>query len=260
MRLTCLKCGHQIELASAKPDARVSCVCGQDYTYPQVSNTVLPDEGAAERSRRRAFQAAGVVKNVGGFALGISLLGLLFPPFGLVGAAVGIYVLTMLRGPVGRYSGRRYAIGAVALGVGVFVVGGMLVLSFFNERQERRMRMAQDGVSRDMRSLLRAQRLFRASNDRYGSFGELGYTARYGGYTIYLSPEDWVLGQQNSSAERMPLPAGLEPGVSPTTFTAVATANLDSDPALDVWILRDSGDLTHAVDDVSAESANDSGG
>jgi hypothetical protein len=39
MRLTCLKCGHQVELATGPQSVRSSCVCGQDYTNPEVINT-----------------------------------------------------------------------------------------------------------------------------------------------------------------------------------------------------------------------------
>mgnify|MGYP001129729865 CR=1 FL=1 len=106
MRLTCLKCGHQMELGSDPQTMRLKCVCGQDYSYPNVCNTgTCPNDYAAERSRSKAFRAAGVVKNFGGFALGVSLLGILFFPIGLLGVAIGVYVLAMLRGPTGRYSG-----------------------------------------------------------------------------------------------------------------------------------------------------------
>ena len=69
VRLTCLKCGHQFELAvnGGGTGLRVNCVCGQDYSYPEVVNTgIRPNERAAERSRSRAFRAAGLVKNIGG--------------------------------------------------------------------------------------------------------------------------------------------------------------------------------------------------
>ena len=78
MRLTCLKCGHQTEVATDLRGVRVSCVCGYDHTYPEVINTgTCPSNKAAERSRLRAFRAAGLTKNFGGFALGISILGIL---------------------------------------------------------------------------------------------------------------------------------------------------------------------------------------
>src|SRR5262245_58162807 len=127
--MTCLRCGHQSELATGGAAAgRLTCACGADYSLPDVRPTgTAPSERLAERSRSKAFRAAGVVKNVGGFALGIALLGILFFPLGLLGAIIGVYCLTMLRGPIGRYSGRRWAIVAVGIGTATFAIEGMMM-------------------------------------------------------------------------------------------------------------------------------------
>lgn len=254
MRLTCLKCGHQVELSGPAGLARVSCVCGQDYTYPEVVNTgTRPSERAAERSRSKAFRAAGLVKNFGGFALGISMLGILFFPVALVGAAIGIYVLTMVRGPVARYSGRRQAALAVLIGVSVFIGEGALALSWLQGRRLQRMAAVQSSVAEDLRALLRSQRLHRATTDTYGTFHEFRFEPRFGLYTIYLGPDEFIAAQRDGGEVVDPLPQGAEPGVSEDAFTAVAVANLDGDPALDAWLLNEHGDVEHLVDDVVAE-------
>jgi len=171
VRHTCLKCGHQTELALGPANIRVNCVCGQDYTYPEVWNTgIRPNERAAERSRSRAFRAAGLVKNIGGFAFGLALLAILFFPLGVVAAGLGIYVLTMLRGPVARYSGRNAAMAAVGIGVGVFLIEGSVAWSWIEARRLMEMRALQSSASEDLRALLRAERLFRAGSDTYGTF------------------------------------------------------------------------------------------
>lgn len=251
MRLTCLKCGHQIELAVGDPSLRVSCVCGEDYTNPNVVNTgTRPNDRAAERSRSKAFRAAGLVKNFGGFALGISLLGILFFPIALVGAGVGIYVLTMVRGPMGRYSGRRQAALAVSLGVVVFVLEGTLALSWVSARRQQRVAAVQASASEDLRALLRAERLYHAMNDTYGTFQEFRFDARYGLYTVYLSADDYLAARRDNRPVVDPLPVGAVPGVSEDSFTAIAVANLDDDPALDVWQLDERGVLEHVADDL----------
>ncbi len=250
MRLTCLKCGHQFELVAAPADLRLTCTCGSEYTYPHVVNTgIRPSERAAERSRSRAFRAAGLVKNVGGFALGLSALGVLFFPLGLAGAALGLYVLTMLRGPVGRYSGRRSAIAALGLGVVVFAVGLGFSYSWLEARRADRVRAMQQGASEDLRALLRAERLYRASTDTYGTFKELRFTPQHGLYTIYLGPDDVRPGTRNNEPVVDPLPPDLQPGVSENAFTAVAVGNVDDDPDLDVWVLSDTGRIEHVKDD-----------
>lgn len=251
MRLTCLKCGHQIELVSVPAGVRVSCPCGQEHTYPEVHNTgIRPSDRAAERSRLRAFRAAGLVKNFGGFALGLSVLGILCYPLGLIGAAVGLYVLTMLRGPVSRYSGRRAAAAAVALGCVVFVVGTWLTYMWFETRREARALAMQQSATDDLRALFRSERLFRVGSDTYGSFKEFHFSPLYGSYTIYLAPDDFIAGVRDNKTIVDPLPEGLQPAVSEDSFTAVAVGNLDSDAELDVWVLNDTGTIVHHNNDL----------
>ncbi len=255
MRLTCLKCGHQVELATGAADQRISCVCGQDYTYPHVLNTgIRPNERAAERSRSRAFRAAGLVRNIGGFALGISLLSILFFPFGLVGAALGIYVLTMLRGPVGRYSGRRAALAALVLGVAVFAIEGAATASWLQARRERALDILQSSARDDLRGLLRAERLFRATHDRYGSFQEIRFTPPYGLYTLYLASNDVMAASRDGRPVTDPLPPVFQPGFAEGTFTAVAVANVDADEDLDIWVLSEGGTITHVANDMSDDA------
>jgi hypothetical protein len=252
VRLTCLKCGHQIELATYESIGRLNCICGEEYTQPHVLNTgIRPNERAAERSRLRAFRAAGLVKDLGGFALGISALGVIFFPLGLLGAAIGIYVLTM-RGPMSRYSGRSAAVGALALGASVFVIEGFLLLDWVHSRRQRQVEAIQYTAGEDLRDLLRAERLFHATRDRYGSIKELGFVARNGHYTIYLAPDDFLSAQRNGQTIKDALPDGLVPGLSEEAFTAVAVGNLDTDPDVDVWVLTDSGRVSQVASDLGS--------
>lgn len=252
MRLTCLKCGHQMEVATGANDLHLRCVCGQDYSSPDVFNTgICPNERAAERLRSRAFRAAGLVKNMGGFALGVALLGVLFFPIALIGAAVGIYTLTMLRGPLARYSGRRSAWAAVAVGVAVFAGEGSLFVTIVRARQIQKLETTQQSVSEDLRALLRAERLYRATRDTYGSFRELAFKAPSGRYTLYLGADESLAAVRDGEEIVDPLPAVLEPGLSESSFTAVAVANLDGDDFVDIWLLSDLGDITHVANDAN---------
>lgn len=250
MRLTCLKCGNQMEVGIGGPAVALVCTCGTEISCPEVLNTgVLPNERAAERSRYKAFRAAGVVKNMGAFALGLSLLGLVFFPLGLVGASVGIYVLTMMRGPLGRYSGRRSAVAAIAVGVGAFVGEGALALRWLEAKRLEKIAAMQTAAADDLRALLRTQRLYRAAQDRYGTFKEFRFQPRHGAYTIYLAPDDWVAAKRGEETFTDPLPPEWVPGVSDDAFTAIAVANLDSDADLDVWLLTERGEVRHVRDD-----------
>lgn len=256
MRLTCLKCGHQSELAGVPTSVQVSCVCGLTHTYPEVVNTgIQPSERAALRSRSRAFRAAGLVKNIGGFALGLALLSIAFFPLGVLAALVGLYVLTMLRGPVGFYSGRRQAVVAVFLGMAIFVAEGTLALHWIQKRRDHAIMGWQQTVHKDLRILLRTERLFKASRGTYGSFDEFRFKPTHGRYTVYLSGDDYFEGIDDREAILDPLPEGVQPGLSEDSFTAVAVANLDGDPALDVWTLDNTGAVYHLRDDLSASES-----
>lgn len=255
--MTCLKCGHQIELAHG-PNPRVSCPCGLEFNHPAVVNTgTRPSARAAERSRYRAFRAAGVVKNVGGLALGISLLGILFFPLGLVGAAIGIYVLIMLKGPQRRYSGRGQAMTAVMMGAGVFVLEGALLLQWMERRHLQNMATVQRGAAEDLKRLLRAQRLHRATEDAYGAFSDFRFRPAYGTYTLYLGlgPGEMLAARRDEQEVWDPLPEAVTPMVEADAFTAVAVANIDNDPGLDVWVLTHDGRPRHVFNDAIEETA-----
>ena len=250
MRLTCLKCGYQMELAYGNGTASGACICGQEYVYPQVVDTgTKPNARAAERSRYRAFRAAGLVKNIGGFALGIVCLGILCFPMAIIGAAVGLYVLTMVRGPVGRYSGRTQAAWAVVLGISIFVGEGMFFMSWLKERRHDEISNIQATANDDLRELLRAERLYRATHDTFGTFQDFHFQPRYGLYTIYLSPTDVTAAIRNDQQITDPLPQALHPLVDENSFLAVAVANLDNDEDLDIWTLTANGDIVHEHDD-----------
>jgi hypothetical protein len=240
-----------MELVASGPRVGTICTCGIEISYPEVYNTgVRPNERAAERLRYKAFRAAGLVKNIGGFAMGLAFLGILFFPLALVGAVLGMYVLTMVRGPLGRYSGRNAAIVAIAVGVGVFATESSILWSYISHRRSDRLIALQTSAADDLRTLLRTQRLYRAAQDRFGSLKESRFQPRVGAYTIYLGLDDYVAGVRDEQTVTDALPNGLHPKVTPTGFLAYAVANLDGDPEVDVWSVDDSGEVKHLTNDV----------
>lgn len=254
MRQTCLKCGHQVDLAPGESVAPEVCVCGCNFGGPCVLEMgVFPNARAAEELRASAFRAAGLVRNVGGFALTISLMGILIFPLGLLGAALGIWALVSLRGPMGRYSGRTSAVWASVLGLVFFFGEGAMCVSWRQQRQINDTASTQQTASEDLRDLLRAQRLFRATSEHFGQFADLHFKPRHGLYTLYLSSDDHLAGHRGNReiVDKLPddLPPGHRPEVHPSAFVAVAVANLDSDEDLDVWAVNAAGDIVHVRSD-----------
>jgi hypothetical protein len=179
------------------------------------------------------------------------LLGILFFPLGLAGAAVGLYCVTMLRGPVGRYSGRQAAMWAVLMGVAVFVAEGAFFVSWWEESRRVEQANTQNTASDDLRALLRAQRIYHATHDAYGPFHALEFQPQFGQYTLYLTPDDFLPAVRDQQQVVDPLPRDILPWVTKDGFLAVAVANLDDDAALDVWTLMSDGNIEHAANDAT---------
>lgn len=253
MRVTCLKCGSQFEVAHNTSSTEVNCECGPEFRYPEVQYAgVQPSQSAAERLRYRAFHSAGLVSNSGMTALYMSAISVLVFPIALLGIGVGLYTLVVKRGPLGRYVGRRQAGLAVVLGVVVFCAEGALLLSFLKDLEVKRIASLQESIRDDLRGLLRTQRLYRAAKDRYGLFRDFpheGFQPMHGHYTIYLDADDFIPASRDGVSVIDALSGPIVPEVSDHAFTAIAVANLDSDPHLDVWLLNHEGEQFHIVDD-----------
>ena len=251
MRLTCLKCGHQVKLIANAGPPRACCNCGRDMANPGVVDLgARPSERAAERSRCQAFRAAGVAKNVGGLALGLALLSVFFFPLGLIAVATGMYVLLLIREPLRRYSGYRAAAWAMGIGAVMFVLQGTVALVWLHAHRHAQRREKQATAEADLRALLRVQRLFFVAEDTYGTFAEVRYRAPFGCYTLYLGPQD-RLAPTCPGAQEVALPTRFAPSVGKQSFNAVAVANLDDDPDLDIWQIDALGALRHAQDDLA---------
>ena len=123
MRLTCLKCGHQFQVSvvDAQLEGYGYCLCGTEHVFPDVITPgIFPSDRAAEISRTRAFRAARVVKDIGGWAFKLTLFGIVGVGLAPIGALIGLYVVLGLPKAIRPYSGYRSAL--MAIGVGAFVV------------------------------------------------------------------------------------------------------------------------------------------
>jgi hypothetical protein len=254
MILTCLRCGKQFKY-DHPVSAAIACECGAQIAVPAVFDTgVRPNQRSADRLRYKAFVAAGIVSNVGAIALGLAVLGFIFPPFALGAIGVAVYLLITKRGALGRWSGRTLALVALALGIFELVAGTYLFTSWLSMRQVERIATLQEGATEDLRALVRAERGFFAANEQYGSSGELRFKPPRGTYTIFLAPNDRVDPAEDGcelAALPVDLPAGLEVGVSTDGFTAVALCNLDQDETLDVWVITHQNNPVHFRDDAT---------
>ncbi len=253
MRVTCLKCGSQYDVEYDTSSVAVNCECGPSISYPEVHDAgVVPSERAAERLRYRAFHSAGLVRNIGVVALTVSAISILFFPLAVVGIGIGLYTLLGTRGPLKRYVGRQQATAAIALGLVVFLVEGSLAIRWMEQRRIRRVNDLQASVKDDLRGLLRTQRLYRAAQDHYGGFRDFpgrGFQPINGHYTIYLGPDDFMAAVRDNEEHQDEWIGAIAPGVSADAFTAIAVANLDDDPEMDVWMLTHAGEQTHLVND-----------
>lgn len=216
---------------------------------------VQPSLRAAEQLRARAFRAAGLVRNVGGLALFVAICGFVIFPLGFLGAALGLWVILSLKGPIGRYSGRTAAIWAVVLGMSGFLGEGFLCWQWLQQRQQANVEELQVAVREDLRDLLRAQRLYHATTEHFGTFSQLHFKPRHGQYTLYLTSSDLLPAhrKQQPIVDKLPtdLPEVYTPNVVPHAFVAVAVANLDEDPDLDIWAINQEGNIAHVRSDAA---------
>ena len=260
MRLTCLNCGHQVVITpqQAEEEQYNYCICGKEHVYPYFLDTgTRPHEWAAQRSRIRAFRAAGVVKNTGGTALLASVIGLVCFPLTLVGVGIGAYVLGFLPPNIRIYSGYRRAIAAIIIGLLGFTVEGLLLKHWLGEKNQQTTSLVQETAPDEMAAVLRAQRLFFKENGRYGGLKEIPYTPLYGDYSVYLSPTDFVGATSSGDEIIHALPMNYLPYVADDRFLGIALANLDEDPELDIWMVSETGRIVHEVDDTAVDVADD---
>ena len=253
MRLTCLKCGQQIELSSweARHEPYTYCVCATEHVIPHVSGpSTFPSDRAAVATRTRAFRAAGIAKNTGRVALSVSLAGSLLFPLSLLGIGMGTFVHAGLPEPLRVHSGFRQAIAAIVAGILILVLQIWFLVGWFEDRSSIETSMIQQDAGDELKKLRRVQLRFHEENGRYGKFSELDFNPIFGRYTIYLGHDDFIKAQNEDGPVKHDLPFDFVPMVQADSFRAVAVNNLDDDLELDIWVIDDGGRLVHELDDL----------
>ena len=255
MRLTCLKCGHQFQVSvvDAQLEGYGYCLCGTEHVFPDVITPgIFPSDRAAEISRTRAFRAARVVKDIGGWSLKLTLFGIVGVGLAPLGALLGLYVVLGLPKAIRPYSGYRSALAAIGVGLFVSLAQFYIAQRVMIRSDAKDVTFARSTVEDELRRLHTLQTQFFETHGRYGGFAELNYAPQYGQQTIYLSLTDVSLANDERSRE-VRLPSKFVPYVDKASFKAFAVMDLDADPQADVWSLDHHGNIAHELDDLRDE-------
>lgn len=167
------------------------------------------------------------------------------------------------------------------------VIAGILIgiLSFFtfysNFFHQRQVKAIQAGAQVDLDLVARSEKTFHEKHGAYTTdLAALGIAPKKVVYKFgFVQPSDSIAGVEGLDPSRKDLDAlkkanpKLEIGYSPVTkldsidfgklasycqdctagkdtFKAIAAANLDEDPELDVWTIDEKGNVTHLVNDL----------
>ena len=255
MRLTCLKCGHQFQVSvvDAQLEGYGYCLCGTEHVFPDVITPgIFPSDRAAEISRTRAFRAARVVKDIGGWALKLTLFGVVGVGLAPLGALLGLYVVLGLPKAIRPYSGYRSALAAIGVGLFVTVAQIFVAQRVMVRSDAKDVTFARSTVEEELIRLHELQTKFFEENGRFGGFAELNFVSTYGQQTIYMSLTDISLADDQRSRE-VRLPSKFVPYVDKESFKAFAVMDLDSDTQADVWSIDHHGNLAHELDDLRDE-------
>jgi hypothetical protein len=249
MRVTCLRCGQQVELQDTFKNAVVKCLCGGSIHPKNIVRTgIHPNPQAAQKLREHAFVASGMVHNVGGLAFTLSLFGILFFPLALAGTAVALYQIIHLKGPVGLYSGRRKALWSLVLGPIIFFGEGIFIYQHYQQEKVHKMFYAHVSAFKDLQRFQGLQDTFFKDTGRYGTFNDIRFESLLEEYTLYLDDHTFLPAAKVSPHT---LPDSVKPHLSHDTYQIVAIANLDSDPQLDIWAMGPRGPPMLIQDDTN---------
>lgn len=197
-------------------------------------------------------QAAPVVQKTHSLAIVAFVLALI--PLCLihvVGLILGCVAWSQISNRPRELTGKGFAVAAVLIGsfwtllmvVGVFAA---IAIPSFLKYQTR---AKQTEARAELTSLRAAESAYQTEKGTYGSFSDVnwkpGSEKRY--YSYYLGAESVPA----TVGEPSPLPDGVVTSFDKEGFKAAAVGNLDSDPALDVWIIDASGALQNLVDDTT---------
>jgi len=124
------------------------------------------------------------------------------------------------------------------------IIAAITIPNFLKHRSNR-----QYEAKTNLRALATMEAAFFSTKNRYAaSFAELEWSPTLSSkfYTYYLSDTEVI----KPKPPVYSMPEGVHAWATDKGFLAVAVANLDSDPVLDVWVIDDKGNLQNIVDDL----------
>jgi type IV pilus assembly protein PilA len=186
----------------------------------------------------------------------------------LIGAVLSIIALVQIKNRPNELRGHNLAIAGIVIGAGQFVlmpVIGILAAIAIPNFLMYQTRAKQSEAKTNLHAIYSAQKAYQAEHQTYaGSFKTLGWNpSGQTRYTYLLSADALAptLGPKHTAEDIAPL---LEEHLSAVdeldkALVAVAVGNIDTDPALDVWVVDSDGSVTNLRDDVH-ESDDESSG
>ncbi len=248
MKLTCLHCGKQLELATGTANGAVVCDCTRNITIPNLKKTAIrPNARAAERALRRAFLSAGMINNRWQIALFLAVATIFVPPLAIASIAVAIAVLRDKAGSLARYAGHRQALIAIFLAIFNAILSLSGAYYFYNDQVMKNRQYVQKSAARDLRALAASENSFYSSHGHFGTFDEISFMAPEGLYTLCLADE---IKKPRSALLKTVNNCPDESLLEDDHFTAVAVANLDGDDTLDIWAVNEDGVVTNLQNDL----------
>jgi type II secretory pathway pseudopilin PulG len=190
-------------------------------------------------------------------ALGFSLVSVCFCPAAVVGLVLGLVALVRL-GREPQLPGKGFALAAMIIPVALVPVGGVAAAIAIPAFITYQARSRQQECQLTLKRLYQAQQTFRIEHGHWAStFDELRSRPEAGNrYTYFLGPEEVVpvdarfSGGSASAHERELDRLDLTPGADDERLLMACVGNVDSDEALDVWTVDESGRVVHVADDV----------
>lgn len=218
---------------------------GSRPTPPSQSPSAAPAE-----TPYRTPEAADVTRGPRTSGLAVAGFVLAFVPcVGLVGVILSIVALVTLSNRPQVLKGQGLAIAGIVIGVLWNVVGVVAAIAVPNYLRFI-MRAKQTEAKSSLKSIYLSARTDFADSGRLGtSLDDIGWLPVGATRYTYYYGDSRV---EPDLAPPEPLPPEVDTYVRPDLgeFRAVAVANLDSDPSLDVWAITDADDLTNILNDV----------
>ncbi len=175
----------------------------------------------------------------------LGILGFCTYVTGAIAIITGLMALSRIKNSDGRLLGRGFAIAGVSCGSISFLLytAGVIASLAVPQYLHHKFNAAEREAAGNLQEIYEEQAHFEVMNGRYAnSFTELDwYPEGSTRYAYFLVTEQF----QPDSGGPYELPWDVDTYARDKAFRAVAVANLDDDPDLDVWIVDEEGVPKH---------------